>query len=1020
LQADLLRLAQRQGLLYAHQLPPRHNERADAPNLGSLLTPLLNGNVQHLEPLRPQALPVHDSALDPTQRDAVAKALATPDVCLLQGLPGTGKSRVVAEIIVQAAVRGDRVLLLAESTAALDRVLELVHGHEAICALRVLAPGEQPSALSPSTRSLLLDERARHLRAASLSNARKSLTETDQRRLRLRQDEPAWNHLKELATRLDQLQHELAAISARRLQLLNQVEQEAAAAADGSLSSGAERYLVDLANCIRRHREAYGVVDESRATLRAQIERIGAEQQRVQCRIDPLLPLAAARQLRRWWTGAYWRALFRKSLFADLKVLEDQLRELQTLLADLEEESRNLIQKQEDLAGQLAAERAQCLASEASRRQMELDNQFAACRQEGDFLRKKWLTASATLHPEGPRPVDCTAAAVNEGCDLWRRQLHVEERQAALLQRWIPCLEEVNAWPARLRRYANVVAATALGLAADAHFGDAAAAQPQFDLVIWQEADRLAEADLHALASRARRFVLVGEPAIEYDHGKMVDRPHAVRKSRSLSERVAIFEKLWRQLHWEPRSLPYAWVQEGNRLCCRLKPIAPDQRHRLETESVADFPDIELRILTVPNAQPVLAEIVFPPAVSIAEAKTYVFKELEELAVQTSGHSACWTEQAERLVLGFASYVLHPVSVALESGVRELVGEPTQDGSDRVSNWLTCCIEFDRAAGWDRTRAEAWVQQYLGRRELGRTVRLDVPHRMQPPLAAFLSSLLFDGDYQHASVCRVDAAHHQHSVGETAVDANGSGPCVEFVPVPPLRDRHESPKGAATSSVQGRPGPSSLPRKGGAGLEVDLADPRQRARLPGSLAAQLPGRGFVNYAEAQAIVRALENLAANPDCWPLHDRSDPPPARPLVAVMALYPAQVELIRLLVQQSAALKPLAADIDIAAPAAFREREFSIVLLSLTRSHSHRAITFGDGPDVLTLALTRARARLILFGDPGSLARRSQWDGPLDHLDDQAAARERDCITHLVHYLQGQGPHPGAFRLREGVGT
>jgi superfamily I DNA and/or RNA helicase len=179
--------------------------------------------------------------------------------------------------------------------------------------------------------------------------------------------------------------------------------------------------------------------------------------------------------------------------------------------------------------------------------------------------------------------------------------------------------------------------------------------------------------------------------------------------------------------------------------------------------------------------------------------------------------------------------------------------------------------------------------------------------------------------------------------------------------------------------------------------------------LPTELRAGLPGRGIVNYLEAQAVVRRLEALIADEPGQRAEDGA--------VAVLALYPAQVELLRRLIGQSAKLKSAAVPITVDLPAALRQRESRVVLLSLTRSHTHRAVSLGEGPQALTLALTRARARLILFGDPGTFVRRSQWAGALDHLDEAAAAREGQVVTRLVRYLQGQGRHPQAFHLSEG---
>jgi hypothetical protein len=380
--------------------------------------------------------------------------------------------------------------------------------------------------------------------------------------------------------------------------------------------------------------------------------------------------------------------------------------------------------------------------------------------------------------------------------------------------------------------------------------------------------------------------------------------------------------------------------------------------------------------------EPALAEVIFPAAVSITEAKRFIYTQLEELAAETTGRCAYWIEEPSRLVFQLADETIPPSeAVLLEAGVRELIG--IRPGADVVADgpvhWQTIALEFARDEGWDRARAAAWVQRRLGARDLGRTARLDAAHRLHPHLCAFLSHLAFSGGYREFPV---------HAL-------NGCRPRVEFVAVPPLRE-----PGKSASPSRSVP----LPRKGGAGLEIDLADPRQRTRLPADVLPALPAKGLVNYAEAKAIVQALSAFAADT-------------SREIgqtIGVVVLYPAQVALLQLLIRGTAATT---LNVAIDTPEAFREREYAVVFLGLTRSHSHRAVSFGDTPETLALAMSRARSQLVLFGDPGSLARRSLWDGPVEHLDASSAARERDLISRLVQYLEGGGAYPSAFRLREG---
>ena len=251
-------------------------------------------------------------------------------------------------------------------------------------------------------------------------------------------------------------------------------------------------------------------------------------------------------------------------------------------------------------------------------------------------------------------------------------------------------------------------------------------------------------------------------------------------------------------------------------------------------------------------------------------------------------------------------------------------------------------------------------------------------------------------------------------------------PAVEFVAVPPLPQmRVERGRGRAdgrriSGGPQAQPVPSQLPPlpRMGAGLELDFSNPQHRDRLPSELRTGLPNQGFVNYLEAQSVIRVLRQLAA--DCalrvngsasLKLGDKVE-------VGVVALFPAQAELIRRLLVQVPALAALEIRVD--TPAGFSQQECAIVVLSLTRSHGNRAVCYGEGPQALALALTRVRQRLVICGDPGTLSRRRQWEGQVDPLDHSASACERAIVGRLTDYLQGQGAEPQAFRLGEGGGS
>jgi hypothetical protein len=1018
--------AVQQGVLYSHQLSAPASSAAPRQ---PLLTALLSGAIGSLEPVQPPELELHDRALDRVQREAVARAVATPDVCLIQGFPGTGKSRVVAEIILQAARRGQRVLFLASTPAALDRVLERLGTHPAVCPIRCLAPEETHATLPASIVRLTLDERVRGYRENTVPAARAArdaARQTCEARLR---EQPAWTRLDELAEQADLLAERRETLTGGRSTIAAEVERD---------ESSPPPVLTEPIAAFRAHRDACAGkrmedldrLEKQLAMLRAELETIIGKQSHLENDWQQIRPLVEARQGRRLWTGAWWRAVMRGGLAEQARELGSRRAELQTARQRLEQDLAARHAERAEVEQRYADECRRLRGDEIARREAELDAALAALSHEHDALREQWRIASEELAPD-TRPAAMGQPALAPARAEWERRRTREEKQAEAAEQWLRAVEDgARTLPDKLASCANLVAATTTGLARDAQFGEHnGTAATLFDLLILDEAHQVTESEFAAAARRARRWVLAGEPEPD------AEAPAAPRKLvRPAVLRPGFFQRLWRQLHADPHRLPFVWMRRDGRLVCRLRPAPVNGPHSIESERVVDRPEIELRILTAPYQAPQILEVVFPLYTTIAQAKQFVLREVDELAVHTRGGCLAWSETADDVVLELSPCTdADAEMVALDEGVRELVGcvapagEPSASG---LAFWNTYRLHFARAAGWTRPRAEQWIADRLKLRDVGRTVLLTVPYRLDPPLARFLSDLLFDGICEPSEPVAMAALSH---------------PPVEFVAVPSLEGRHRADTdapwhGGAQAAVSVR-APRLRSVKGGAGLELDLADHRPLEQLPANLRAILPRQGLVNHLEACALVKRLESLRhdetfqAACERWRrrrpwacTHDCATPsaacdcsrPDSTPLVGVMALYPAQVELIRHLIRQTPALVECPFAIEVGLPSAFHHRECLLALVSLTRSHAHRAVSYGDHPRVLTQALTRAASGLILFGDPGTLARRSQWHGALDHLDEPAALREGSLAAQLVHYLQGHGPHPAAFHLREGSGV
>lgn len=65
-----------------------------------------------------------DQTLNPSQKDAIRFALSSPEVALIHGPPGTGKTYTLIELILQLLKHGLRVLVCGPSNISVDNIVE--------------------------------------------------------------------------------------------------------------------------------------------------------------------------------------------------------------------------------------------------------------------------------------------------------------------------------------------------------------------------------------------------------------------------------------------------------------------------------------------------------------------------------------------------------------------------------------------------------------------------------------------------------------------------------------------------------------------------------------------------------------------------------------------------------------------------------------------------------------------------------------------------------------------------------
>lgn len=715
--SEILALAHAQGLIYSHQVPVpangvHHKNPSQDIALNPALTHLLAGKTEDLVPVSPGPVAYLDQHLDAGQREAVARALFSPDVFLLLSHADAGTLRVLVEILQQTAARGERLLLLAHHGVALDAVLTHLSHSRHILSLRFQGPGETP--LAPEVLPLTLANRRRAFKDQTLDGAAKTRAEAEAQVAQRQTESPCWDSLRKLVHDIANARLRLEECRERLNNLTEEVQHNASCAA------GHGPFATAIADVMRIKAEGQQALNNAIQELTRQQEETQAESGELRKAFKSLHPLAEAKRRGRWWTFTWWQATLRGQTLVKMTELENRLNDVEATSHVLETKQKENEDKERQLKMWFESERARLLVLEIERRRQDCEKQEHDIRRELELFQCAWQANVTLLERPDLRPKEPSLEALEAAMATWEKQKHLDTDACQFACRWADYLvKAVDQLAARIPDWADVIAGTLTALHTDRSFADSAAGP--FDRIVLLEADHFSEAEIIRAACRGVRLILVAQAQSRAEKRatiRSINGTH-VAGNGAWTARAGCFHKIWQGLHCDSHRLYYAWAWENGRLCCTLRPVSDQDRGHIEIEHVADFPEIELRILADPRAAPLLAQVVFPPAMSILQAKEFIYRELEEVAVHGQGCGAWLADEPDRYLFHLSSFSLaDTISLDLEKGLREWIAPATGN---------TCCLEFTKAAGWSRPQVDQWLDRHLQLRDLGRTMALQTP-----------------------------------------------------------------------------------------------------------------------------------------------------------------------------------------------------------------------------------------------------------------------------------------------------
>jgi signal recognition particle GTPase len=404
-------------------------------------------------------------ALTPQQFDAFRRALTVPDLLMVLGPPGTGKTRTITEIARYCGLRHQRVLMTAGTHKAVDNVLERMPDD-----LIVIRVGHEDK-VSEKMHSKLIDVQAQTLQTVLLENT----------------ERPAFylSHLltgkAEIDAWVQRLMDGLGPLTAQERDFQALYQQRTA--------------IEQRISAPFRQR-----FDELAVMLKQQAEQAARSQRRIETLQERQAKMAASNTL----PLLGWLFSLLLNYYASRLAREQQrMQQAQAQIQVLQQQQRSVY-----AIGQ------QALSVDISYQQAEkhIHQLTQVCENlwaELSMISRTLQAAIINLVPQAEQPqlTQKSATTLHTYLTWFNATRKVLEQRARLLQDWRTELEKPTKqlYP-ELMRCADVVGATCIGAATAKGLQDI-----EFDLVIADEAGQIGLPDLLVPLVRAKRAVLVGD-----------------------------------------------------------------------------------------------------------------------------------------------------------------------------------------------------------------------------------------------------------------------------------------------------------------------------------------------------------------------------------------------------------------------------------------------------------------------------------------------------------------------------